>query len=299
MNMEKQNWFDTKVWLTAFIMILVLTVIYVFANLNNLTGIQLPVVVTAGISIFLLVLSGYGLGRIWNEKSYYGILLVRSQKLIREIDMLSKKFRSQLTFLADVALVWGTGLFGVYVLYKNCSPRRVVAASVFGFVMLAITILFVLPLVNQLIPYTIKGINYTKAYSQTEREMSGVVVLVSHVLFVIGGFMFSFAFSLLYYAGVTILNTIMVVFSGASPIEPTATAIIPGVSIPLVEGIIALVCLLVVHEVSHGLLARAADVKLTSVGIALLGVLPMGAFVEPDDEELEKRSMIEKVRVFV
>ncbi|MCD6279279.1 site-2 protease family protein, partial [Candidatus Micrarchaeota archaeon] len=42
-----------------------------------------------------------------------------------------------------------------------------------------------------------------------------------------------------------------------------------------------------------------ADVKLTSVGIALLGVLPMGAFVEPDDEELEKRSMIEKVRVFV
>ena len=66
----------------------------------------------------------------------------------------------------------------------------------------------------------------------------------------------------------------------------------------MVEGIIALICLLV-HEVSHGLLARVADVKLTSVGIALLGVLPMGAFVEPDDEELEKRSMIEKVRVFV
>lgn len=81
--------------------------------------------------------------------------------------------------------------------------------------------------------------------------------------------------------------------------SPTATASSgPGyMLIPFWFWIITIACILVPHELSHGIIARAEKIKLKSVGLLLLAVFP-GAFVEPDEKQLKKAKMITRLRVF-
>ncbi len=82
---------------------------------------------------------------------------------------------------------------------------------------------------------------------------------------------------------------------------PTPQTVIglPGINpfIPVGYGIFALAVAIVVHEFSHGILARLAKVKLQSLGILLL-IVPMGAFVEPDEDELKKVDKRSRGRMF-
>lgn len=73
---------------------------------------------------------------------------------------------------------------------------------------------------------------------------------------------------------------------------------IPGINpvIPVFYGIIGLVVAIVFHEVAHGVLARVAGLEVKSVGI-LLFVFPIGAFVEPDEEELLRIKRIKRSKV--
>ena len=66
---------------------------------------------------------------------------------------------------------------------------------------------------------------------------------------------------------------------------------IPGLNpmLPLVYGVIALVVAMVVHELGHGIQARANGARVDSSGL-LYGVVPLGAFVEPNEEDMKKKS---------
>lgn len=74
---------------------------------------------------------------------------------------------------------------------------------------------------------------------------------------------------------------------------------LPGVNplIPLWYGLIALIIALVVHEGSHGVMAYVARMRVKSLGL-LFFIVPIGAFVEPDEEDLERATAREKNRVF-
>lgn len=74
---------------------------------------------------------------------------------------------------------------------------------------------------------------------------------------------------------------------------------IPGFNpmLPLSFGIVALFIAMVVHEMGHGIQARANDVKVDSSGL-LYGVVPLGAFVEPNEEDMEKKSRRAKMDVY-
>jgi membrane-associated protease RseP (regulator of RpoE activity) len=78
----------------------------------------------------------------------------------------------------------------------------------------------------------------------------------------------------------------------------TAKAVIPGVTIPLWYGIIGLVSVLLVHEFSHGIVAKSEGISLKSLGAVFLTVFPVGAFVEPDEEELKGSSPMTRLRVY-
>lgn len=67
--------------------------------------------------------------------------------------------------------------------------------------------------------------------------------------------------------------------------------------IPLWYGLIGLIIAMVVHEFSHGILASFAKVKIKSLGVLFL-ILPLGAFVEPDEEELKSIKKIKRARVY-
>ena len=96
-----------------------------------------------------------------------------------------------------------------------------------------------------------------------------------------------------------LLDTLPTTFS-----NPQVSLILPGVDIPgsplfipLEYGIIALMTVLVVHEFGHGIISRVEGVKIKSIGVLLLAVLP-GAFVEPDEDDIEKSKRISKLRIY-
>jgi len=75
---------------------------------------------------------------------------------------------------------------------------------------------------------------------------------------------------------------------------------IPGVNefIPFtIAVLVGLFLTLVVHEFGHAILCRVEDIRVKSTGI-LFAVVPIGAFVEPDEEEVEKASRRSKIRMY-
>ena len=82
--------------------------------------------------------------------------------------------------------------------------------------------------------------------------------------------------------------------------EPQNILAIPGVNdfIPITFAVIvAFFVTLVVHEFGHAILCRVEDIRVKSTGI-LFAVIPIGAFVEPDEEEVENAPRPSKIRMY-
>lgn len=73
---------------------------------------------------------------------------------------------------------------------------------------------------------------------------------------------------------------------------------LPGINpiIPLGYGLFALVFALVVHEAAHGIVAYAHGLRLRSSGVLIFGV-PLGAFVEPEEDDVNRATMGARLRV--
>jgi len=99
-----------------------------------------------------------------------------------------------------------------------------------------------------------------------------------------------------------ILAFIATLISPPSASPPTASELvaIPGLNpmIPLGWGAMAFIVALVIHEFGHGLLARAHGMRIRSFGLLQLGPLPLGAFAEPQYQELHKAPRKERMRMF-
>ena len=109
---------------------------------------------------------------------------------------------------------------------------------------------------------------------------------------------------------VSVLMTAMLVISLQMTIvqkpEPTAVnelrnvLAIPGVNdfIPLtIAVLLGLIATMVVHEFGHAILCRIEGIRVRAMGI-LIPVIPIGAFVEPDEEDQEKTTGLPKMRMF-
>lgn len=82
--------------------------------------------------------------------------------------------------------------------------------------------------------------------------------------------------------------------------SPSNLLAIPGVNdfIPLTAAvIIGLVLAMVIHELGHGILARVEDMRVRSAGLIFF-IIPLGAFVEPEEEDVEKARGMPKIRMF-
>lgn len=82
-------------------------------------------------------------------------------------------------------------------------------------------------------------------------------------------------------------------------IKPQQMLGIPGVNpvIPLWYGIFGLAVAMMVHEFAHGILTRAGKMTVKSLGLLFM-VVPIGAFVEPDEEQLAHVDRGRRSRVF-
>jgi len=85
--------------------------------------------------------------------------------------------------------------------------------------------------------------------------------------------------------------------------SPQNVLVIPGVNdfLPLSvapEIVFGLLVGMVVHEGGHGLLCRVEDIEIDSMGVALLAVLPVGAFVEPDEDSVDDAGRGPRTRMY-
>ena len=74
---------------------------------------------------------------------------------------------------------------------------------------------------------------------------------------------------------------------------------IPGLNpiIPIWYGIIGLIVAVVFHEFAHGILTRVGKMDIKSLGIVFL-VIPLGAFVEPDEEAITKADRKRRTSIY-
>ena len=105
--------------------------------------------------------------------------------------------------------------------------------------------------------------------------------------------------------GVILLIVTAALTTAAAPSEQNVLPasdllLIPGVTsfVPFKWPVIALVIALVIHEYSHGLQARAHGMQVRSFGLLLVGPLPMGAFAEPEYEEMVRAPRRERLRLY-
>ena len=116
-------------------------------------------------------------------------------------------------------------------------------------------------------------------------------------------------FALVVLVGLFVLlvsNALQVVRNPPAPTpanEPQNFLVIPGVNefLPLSvapEIVLGLFIGMVVHEGGHGILSRVEDIEVESMGVALLAILPMGAFVEPDVESVPESDRGGRARMF-
>jgi len=84
---------------------------------------------------------------------------------------------------------------------------------------------------------------------------------------------------------------------------PGVGLVLPGVKMPKIDllipwyGWIILIFSAIIHEFAHGALLRTFKAKVKSMGFILAGVLPLGAFVEPDEKQLEKKKNRSVIRM--
>lgn len=74
---------------------------------------------------------------------------------------------------------------------------------------------------------------------------------------------------------------------------------IPGLNplLPFWFGLLAFIIALVFHEMAHGLQSRANDVGVKHTGL-LYAIVPLGAFVEPDEKDVEKSSRRARLDIY-
>ncbi len=72
-------------------------------------------------------------------------------------------------------------------------------------------------------------------------------------------------------------------------IGPLANLGLPGINpyLPIVDGWIALFIAMVIHEGAHGIVARSRGIPVKSSGLVFFLVVPIGAFVEVDEEAVK------------
>ena len=248
------------------------------------------------ISVILLLASSKLLQMVFGFDTEMGMILLRSKLGIELIESLAKN-QHLLDSLHDYFLSFSLGLASFFFI-KGGYKRKTI------FVLLGLFTLFILtfilsPVMFQLLSFSLNlpVSGSSTAPVQSDNPISLYLPLL--ITFVLG------LFGQIYLAILSFgLKTALLIFSlltsngNLSTVQPGATIILPGINLPLIEGIISLVIILVIHEGGHAIFSSRHKIPILNTGLVLFGILPMGAFVEPDEKKLD-RSKPEVVRSVV
>ena len=82
-------------------------------------------------------------------------------------------------------------------------------------------------------------------------------------------------------------------------ISPASYLLLPGINplLPIVYGWLAIICAIAVHEGAHGIIARNRGLNVKSSGLLFFLIIPIGAFVDVDEDEIAKAKAKDSLRV--
>jgi len=289
-----------------------------------LIDLQIPVLIKLLAILILLFISGEILKILKNLDGEFGLIFFKDKRFIEFIENFGIKYQSILVFLIDIGFILCYGLVGAKLIEKKDDKN---IRIFLGFVLLLLFSSFVLPFVHQALTSIIFSKDLASASKivkdsnpfdfdfefdidgkKTSINLTTLLMYACVFIFGIAGAVF---FSIFVYAIIIlkafIIKIIELVFNffyfgkisfGNLP-PPGAMPIIPGKSIPLFEGLIAFLAILVVHEFFHGFLSSIYKIKVQTTGIVFFGILPIGAFVEPDEKELQKLEKYKQNKILV
>lgn len=227
-----------------------------------------PIDVTARTlaALATLVLTGFAVHKITGIESFYGFLMVRS---LAGFDLMQSVGTHHPRFSREAADFGASMTFGIPWAYKTYGARKAAFHALVLFGLLGV-------LLQAGLLSSLSGV-----LQNGEWVFVAVGLLVGFIgLGVLG--MAVHAFTIL-----TVPNT-----------PAGVRLLIPFVTVPG-EALFAIAVIAIVHETAHGVLCYVEKLKLKSSGVLLFGFLPVGAFVEPDEEKLDSLSLEKKRRILV
>lgn len=217
------------------------------------------------------------------QHTYHFIAMLRTKKFIPWLDTLARIGGRAWDYMAELGILLGFGAVGFDFLFGKKIENKFArfGAFILSGILFSVFFFFQFQFLNL-------GAN-------------GFGVDPIYVAAVAGFFGFC-GFILLF----LILNTLFIieVLLSGNKACPGVAPIIPGFEIPGFEIFvpiyvwIPLFIIMIIHEASHGVIARRLKLAVKSTGVVLLGILPIGAFVEPDEKEMEKRSEKDQLKIF-
>ena len=276
---------------------LLLILLFAIVGFYSILNTNIPGLYKFILTIAEMAVVGTILIKRYNLTGEHGLIMLRSQYGLNIIDKLAKH-ENFWKFFADVGSVMGYGILSFVIMKKNVSWK----AFVTGIVLLGVLSMIVAPYVFVFLSTVIKDIKIDRSSAQIGNSAIGNNIVVFAALLLFGGLFILLLASILMY-GVFIISAVLsTVLHGTSAIyntAPGATFLLPGYNLPFFEAIISLLIILIVHEGAHAILARIARIPVLSSGIVLFGIIPIGAFVEPDETKLNKLEKTKQTRVLV
>ncbi|MEM0437944.1 MAG: site-2 protease family protein [Candidatus Micrarchaeia archaeon] len=258
-------------------------------------SLQIPDVFKFILEVLLLGVYSYYLHKRHNIEYYYGMLMLKTREGLTEIDRVARNSALWCAF-ADMGLVMAFGL-SAPLMFRHLRGRDVA----FGLLALLITALLMLPnLYTTAISVIALPYDGTATARTAQSDISMLLAPALVLGIVVLGYMAVISISLVYQAASIIISLIQNAVAGAAHnVQPGASLLLPGINLPFMEGVLALMFILFVHEMAHAVLSRVARVRLKSAGILLFGFIPVGAFVDPDEDILSRKAAHEQARVLV
>ncbi len=284
----------------------ILFLLAVFAIYVALVSTYVGVLVQWLLALSSLFFIGTIIAKVNSLQTGFGMYLLGTKHGLAFIDRISKSGKWFWQHMSIWGLVLGLGIFSYPLLKGRISKWD----YIFGLVSLLVVLFYILPalaislqFIN--LPQLQNAVaNRPAAYSQSITQ--SILPWIFYGVAVATGLAGYVVTLLVYNAGAIVIGIAQFVVSSASGSPqtssltnqlPGAAPIIPGIDIPLFAGIISLAILLIVHETSHGILARIEKIKLKGLGLVVFGIIPMGAYVEPDEKAVMKLDPIKQTRI--
>ncbi len=258
-------------------------------------GATLPAAAKFILSVLSIAACGLALTLAFGLEGWGGLFLLRSRWGLDWIDKTAKRHPKAWQAFSEIGMVIGYGSLAHFLMGKRERDlKHFILVYGLGTVLLVVFSSIIAPLaISGLLSMLSGGQEFASAGAKMSDSLSQFefAKYLFFALLIFGGIALTTTASIIAF-GLSVAGAIIRAILGnataLAQTSPGGVPILPGINLPLFEGIAALVVVLAVHEGMHGILARKNGLPLKSAGLAFFGFVPIGAFVDIDEKKLFK-----------